>query len=736
MRPLFFLALVASTFLFACEDDTPKPTGGTAGTAGSAGSSGSGGSGGSQQIAPIEGTSVKLSFKADLTKPEHFFDHPYPTDLRLSETGTPDLRGYPNPANTDKVAGLIEIAQQRKGFPIVPAAYFQFDAEMPELDIEATIKADKDSMILLVDVDPNSNEQGKLFPVVATVPIEDGYLPPNVLSVAPRPGFALYPKRQYAFVVMRGLKDAAGKELGSPLEFEQLKANVAPDGDLGQKAVDLYSPLWATLEKIKIDKANVAAATVFTTGDVVEETATITDKVLSKYSITIDNLEYVADGGPRPADGEQRYCQIKATVTYPQFQQGTPPFNTEGLFELDDAGMPIKQRDEVAPITLTLPFGEMPADGYPLVLYFHGSGGLSTAVVDRGRWRPTDSDADCPVMPEGVELEIRDEWEGQLGCNIKGMGPAYVVAEHGFAAAGSALPVNPERLPGASETAYLNLNNPKSFRDIFRQGLIEQRLFIKALSKLEIPAELVADCTGVSLPAGATSYKYDVSKLIAQGQSMGGMYTNLMGAVEPQIKAAVPTGAGGLWSYFVVKTPLLGGIAIPIASVVGADRNAFTFIHPALALLQTAWEPTDPLVYTPRLGLRPLPGHPARPIYEPGAKGDSYFPTVIYDAMVLAYGNRQAGEEVWTTMQDALALDGRDGLLSYPINDNLTSSNGDKYTGVMVQYEGDGVYDPHAIYSQLDEVKYQYGCFMKTFRDNGTGLVVEPAPLGTPCPSP
>ena len=52
----------------------------------------------------------------------------------------------------------------------------------------------------------------------------------------------------------------------------------------------------------------------------------------------------------------------------------------------------------------------------------------------------------------------------------------------------------------------------------------------------------------------------------------------------------------------------------------------------------------------------------------------------------------------------------------------------------MIQYAGDGSFDPHAIYRKLDAVKYQYGCFHDTFARTGTATIVEPKPLGTPCP--
>src|SRR5690606_28068140 len=106
--------------------------------------------------------------------------------------------------------------------------------------------------------------------------------------------------------------------------------------------------------------------------------------------------------------------------------------------------------------------------------------------------------------------------------------------------------------------------------------------------------------------------------------------------------------------------------------------------------------------------------------------GDSYFPTQIYDAVAVAYGHEQAGEIVWPEMQEALALAGQDGLVGYPITNNLESSTGEPYTGVVVQYEADGDYDPHAIYSHRDDVKRQYSCFFDSFVRTGSATVVEP----------
>jgi hypothetical protein len=353
----------------------------------------------------------------------------------------------------------------------------------------------------------------------------------------------------------------------------------------------------------------------------------------------------------------------------------------------------------------------MPAGGWPLEIYFHGSGGFSNEVTDRG-----------PVVTVG-------------GPYTPGRGPAWVIAPHGLAAAGSAMPLNPERLPGAIDTEYLNLNNLAAFPYTFRQGVIEARLFLAALRTLTIdPSVVAAQCPALALPPGETAYHFDASKLVAQGQSMGGMYTNLVSAVEPRIQAVVPTGAGGDWSLFILVTRLIPGIGHTIGSIALATDVPLTFMHPALHLLETAWEPAEPFVSMARLARRPLPGHPVRPIYEPVGQGDKYFDETIYDGAALAYGNEEAGDTIWPTMQDALALDGRGGILPYPITNDRTAEDGTPFTGVVVQYKGDGIDDPHDIFQQLDAVKFQYSCFLASFLATGKATVPAPASLDTACP--
>lgn len=701
------LILAAGCFAACGSDDGETPPPATS-------SAGAGGTGGA--AAGIDGTTLAFDPTADLHDPTHFYDAPYPSDLRLAN-GSPDLAGFPTTDKGQQVTMLRDVISRGKGFPVVPVAYFHASAKMPELDSTAVIPADASSNVLLVDVDASGPEQGRLIPTVATIPPKDVYVPSNVLAVAARPGFVLRGHRTYAFVVKRALGDRTGAPLGSPASFEALKADTAR----ADATTQLYGKLWDTLGKIGVAKADVAAATVFTTGDVVQDLADLSDQVVADYDVTIDGLHV----DPKDGKDHEGYCELVGTVTLPQFQGGTPPFDTDGLFVVGDDGKLVKQRDETVPITVTLPFGTMPANGYPLVQYFHGSGGLSTAIVDRGTWHVESDKTKCP---EGT-LET---WLTTQGCNTTGEGPAWVLAPFGFAMFNAALPVNPERLPGASETAYLNLGNLAMGRDLFRQGVLEERLILEAMTKIQIDPTAWAGCDQVVVDGGGPA-KFDASQVFAQGQSMGGQYTNMYSAVEPLVKGSVPTGAGGFWSYFILVTQLIPNVGQVIGPILLGTDADLTFMHPALHVFETAWEPVEPMVYMPRLAHDPLNGHAPRPIYEPVGKGDSYFPSDVYDAMSLAYDHQEVGDVVWDTMQPALKLEGADGIQPYPTSQNRTSLAGAPYTGIVVQYEGDGIYDPHALYSQLDVVKHQYGCFLASMLNGGTAKVVAPAPRGSAC---
>ncbi|MBT8494999.1 MAG: hypothetical protein KJO07_18260, partial [Deltaproteobacteria bacterium] len=542
---------------------------------------------------------------------------------------------------------------------------------------------------------------GQLFPTVMTTLATDQWSPDGLVAVAPFPGVVLDPNTSYAVVLTTDLRAEDNRPILRADAMTRMARGDRPEGPNGDRLIDLYSPLWPALDQLGVDRERAAVASVFTTGDVVADLAELADRAQAEHTVAIEGVHVDPDDG---ADHD-RYCELIAHASVPQFQTGAPPFHDQGVIELDPSGAPIVQRYEQVRLVLTVPRTPMPAAGYPLVTYYHGSGGAPDELVDRGR---RDFDQDEPVP---------------------GSGPAHVVAEHGIAGFAPAMPLAPDRLPGASEQEYLNFGNLGAFPSTFQQGVIEERLLLDAVVELEIPAAQLAAC---DLPT-TDSVRFDGTKLLAMGQSMGGMYTNMIAATDSRIQAAVPTGAGGFWNWQLLGTEVVEDIDIILGLLFEADGEAMEFAHPALALLALAWEPAEPMVFMPRVSHRPLAGHPARSVYQPIGLLDIYFPSYIYDAAVLAYGNQLAGDEVWEETRESLALAGLDQIVSYPAHGNRSSEDGTRYTGIAVQYRPDHT-NGHYIYAQLDEVKYQYGCFFASVLANGQGTVPAPAPLGTPCP--
>lgn len=617
-----------------------------------------------------------------------FWDLPFPSDLRLDAEGRPDVSGFPNPRGVQIVTDLGSLAAQRTGFSLMPIAYFRFTAGAPAKRVADLVPA---SEAILVDIDPTSPERGTTFPIVAqTLPV-DAFAPDTLVAIAPRPGIVLRASTRYAVV----LEHAFAPAVETPVAFASLAAGEIPPGARGAAAAALYAPLFAA-----ITPDDALVATVFTTGDQTAVLHARSEGIRTQARAVIADL-HVEPGTPATRDG---FCALAGTVTFPQYQTGIPPFDAGGgTFVLDGAGIPVAQSTLAVPLRITLPTRTMPAAGWPLWQYFHGSGGASFDIVDEG-----------PTPPPGEPV-------------LLGQGPGAVVARHGIAAAASALPVNPERIPGASSTAYLNLSNLAAFPHTFQQGVFEQRLLLDALLGLAIePALLASACPGVQLPAGATSHHFDPTTLTAGGHSMGGMYTNMIGAVEPRFGALTPFGAGGFWNLMILETQIVPSAPTILGGILDVDAEQLTFVHPVLGLLGLAWEIAEPGAAMSRIIRRPLAGLPARHVYEPIGLDDVFFPNDIFDAAALAYGNQQAGEVVWPETQAALATDHLDGVLPYPVTANHAAQAGAGITAVTVQYADDGIVDAHQIFRQLAAVKAQYGCFLATYIATGTPTVIAP----------
>ena len=120
--------------------------------------------------------------------------------------------------------------------------------------------------------------------------------------------------------------------------------------------------------------------------------------------------------------------------------------------------------------------------------------------------------------------------------------------------------MNPERLPGATRHRVPQPQQPLRDARHVPPGDHRAAPVPRRALKLTIdPRVLAALHRRLAARRARRRTSSTRANVFAQGQSMGGMYTNLISAVEPRIRAAVPTGAGGYWSHFILITPLIPG---------------------------------------------------------------------------------------------------------------------------------------------------------------------------------
>ncbi len=111
-----------------------------------------------------------------------------------------------------------------------------------------------------------------------------------------------------------------------------------------------------------------------------------------------------------------------------------PPYARDGgAIEVDSSGDPVIQRMEALRFAVSVPRGTMPAAGWPIVLYAHGTGGDYRSFIDNET--------------------------------------ALVLAAQGLAVISIDQPLHGTRAPpgSATEDAFFNYQNPIAGRDHVRQ---------------------------------------------------------------------------------------------------------------------------------------------------------------------------------------------------------------------------------------------------------------------------
>ncbi|MFT5680048.1 MAG: pimeloyl-ACP methyl ester carboxylesterase [Myxococcota bacterium] len=480
-----------------------------------------------------------ISLPAPITAGEGFFDRPWPSNTRTID-GHPDLSDFPNLGEYDLLTGFIALGESLDGFGTNTPIYFRFDGALPTDLLPSPAQSRReDSAVLLVNIDRSSPRRGEIIPVEwAFQKGETNWQPDNLLAVRPVWGFPLEGQTTYAAVVTTQVAQPADG-------FSEVWAI-----DHAQHAE--YEPLQETLFQLKVPLESVAVATVFTTQDTLGDMVAISASIQQQLPIPVLDQE-LADWYSTGT-----FSAYTGEIVVPMWQHGEKPYATEGGgFVFDEEGEPVLYGWDRTAFAVTIPNGSPPADGWPTVIYSHGTGGDHTTFASGS-------------------------------TNV----PATILAEVGIAVIGISQPLHGDRGSGVNPALYsFNYINPEAGRTMFRQGALDQ-VFM---------AELMTNRQAVFSFEGQ-EIRLDPDRVAYLGHSHGGeVGAKAVPFFGDRIKAAVLSGTGGGLGITLIER---NADDFDIQSLItdtlefDSDEVLDTF-HPTVMLIQMDAESTDPINYAP-----------------------------------------------------------------------------------------------------------------------------------------
>ncbi|MBX3224267.1 MAG: hypothetical protein KF795_27375 [Labilithrix sp.] len=546
-----------------------------------------------------------------------FFRLPYPNDVRR-KNGRLDLTGFPTPGAdllgfdlVDRWARFLE--QTATGYSVYPTVTFRFSGE---IDFESLKLSGATRW-----VDVTDTEGGDLGYGWSGTTGRTAYVCPNNLSFRPRTGAPLKPGHTYAVMMTNLAKAKDGKAIVVSKDLSAILGATDPGGQLSA-AYAAYAPLrtWAAAKAFNLGTViNAAVFTVGKTDDIARKLAPAVAAATApaatswvKCGAAASPCAQAADARACPQTENAAFDELHALVTLPLFQKGTLPFMEPadgGDLVLDGTGQPVPQGTAQVCMALTVPKGTMPAGGWPLVVYAHGTGGSFRSHVTEGvSTRLANVDGTTKIAVLGID---------QVG--------------HGTRRGAST---------AAPQTVFFNFTNPAAARGNVLQGAADQMALVRFAKGLTLAAD--------ASPTGA-EIRFD--RVAFWGHSQGATEGSIAMPYTPDVSGALFSGAGGslIDSLLNKKSPVnLVALAPAILSEAPANVNG---VHPALSMFQNAIDPADPLDHAAAIvGSGPLAKH----VFVPYGRADTYSPPITQLTYVTAAGLAVAAHPASVTTPDDL----------------------------------------------------------------------------------
>ncbi|MEQ9499858.1 MAG: hypothetical protein RIT81_23470 [Deltaproteobacteria bacterium] len=644
--------------------------------------------------APFVERSTQVVFDPD---DREFWSLPMPSDLRREADGTYDLDKWPASRESDLLQDWMKVANRRMrdGWGVSSAVFVPLSGPIDESTLPASPAAamEKDASVFLLDIDPASPERGRRFPVeVKILEQVDIYTPENLLAATPVFGFVRRTSTNYALIVTTAVLDASGAPIG---RSEKLHELLEDD--------DHFEPLRAALEHEGIPREDVAGVAMFRTFDHNATMRELVDWRRANFPAELKTAWTV----------EQEYDSyqvLRATFDVPVIQTGVRPYRDqgEGLIKRDANGAPELVETQEVRLILALPKAPQPRDGWPLLMYMHGSGGEAEQFLNRGS------------LDENVP-------RSEQPAPRRGSGPAEYLAQRGVASLGMDFGLHGERHspPDTTGLVFYNLfGNIDATLDNFTIAIMELEMISEIVDGVTIDPAVASTLDAGDAPDGLI--RFDPERLTAMGQSMGTTLGVPWAGIDPRLDGIIFSGAGGILVEIAVTAvepvALKGLVELSFGLRDGPEIH---LSHPALHAAQNLWDFVDPIAKAPHVVLDPAPGSKPKHVMMTAGVRDGYFHPRSQAAMAVALGVPLAGDEVEPILPGALELAGR-APVSLPVSGNMD------VTAAVLQYEAPNTNGHYVVFNQAG-ARHQYTCFAASVGADGATIPAA-ADDETPCP--
>ena len=635
----------------------------------------------------------------DALSEETFFDHPWPSDFRHEADGSVRFIGFPNPREKPILAEYVDsMAGVLTAFSPAAAGYLRFTEALDPDSLPATPldALEADSSVQLIDVTPGAPEAGERQRIALKfVPGPAVYYPPNTLAFMPAFGYPLAPSHRFTLVVTKRARTLSGKPLAPSSDLAQVLGLTSASGPRATLKSELADAV-STIVAAGVAKKSIVNMTVFTTDDPVADTETIRDWMLDNFPApTVDASTWKALDADRKAGLMDVYEGVYGPS--PDFQEGNIPFvnyGDGGALAFDASGTPVVQRQFDLRFTLAVPDAAkcpMPAAGYPIVLYAHGTGGNYRSLLGAG-----------------------DEAESLAKRCIATMGIDQIF--HGN---------RPGSGQGNVELLFFNVQNPVAARANGPESAIDvvqqARLFTE--SKAIVPASV--SYTGADI-------EFDGSRVGFFGHSQGGLNGPMYMAVDDSARGGVLSGSGSMITIALLEKTepvnvagLVKNVFLGLGTTEEAELDEF---HPAMSLAQTIVDPTDPIHYVGKIAQHPRPGFSPKSVLmtegiNADGTGDSYAPPHGIEVQAVALGLPLQNPVIHPIVEAAWSDLAPVTIPSEGLSGNLA---GGKASGVLAQWEAAKASDGHFVIYYIPQAMSQCTGFVRNFMDDPVGRV--PAP--------